>query len=104
MVDASDLAALLLMKERGLLKPFKSPAMDAVAKELRDPDGTWITDRLTQAVIQFNTKEFGSTPPVDLGRSRQGRHERPPGILLQSPTATARRASTRWPSISAGTW
>lgn len=63
MVDASDLAALLLMKERGLLKPFKSPAMDAVAKELRDPDGTWITDRLTQAVIQFNTKEFGSTPP-----------------------------------------
>ena len=73
MVDASDLAALLLMKERGLLKPFKSPAMDAVAKELRDPDGTWITDRLTQAVIQYNTKEFGATPPVDLGRSRQGR-------------------------------
>ena len=62
MVDASDLAALLLMKERALLKPFKSTAMDAVAKELRDPDGTWITDRLTQAVIQFNTKEFGSAP------------------------------------------
>ena len=32
MVDASDLAALLLMKERGLLKPFQSPAMGAVAK------------------------------------------------------------------------
>lgn len=72
MVDASDLAALLLMKERGLLKPFQSPAMGAVAKELRDPDGTWITDRLTQAVIQFNTKEFGSTPPstwADLGKA-----------------------------------
>jgi iron(III) transport system substrate-binding protein len=77
MIDASDLAALLLMKERGLLKPFKSTAMEAVAKELRDPDGTWITDRLTQAVIQFNTKEFGSAPPAtwaDLGKaSMQGR-------------------------------
>ena len=72
MVDASDLAALLLMKERSLLKPFKSTAMDAVAKELRDPDGTWITDRLTQAVIQYNTKEFGSAPPAtwaDLGKT-----------------------------------
>ena len=72
MVDASDVAALLLMKERALLKPFKSTAMDAVAKELRDPDWTWITDRLTQAVIQFNTKEFGSAPPAtwaDLGKS-----------------------------------
>jgi iron(III) transport system substrate-binding protein len=71
-VDASDLAALLLMKERGLLKPFKSPAMDAVAANLRDPDGTWITDRLTQAVIQYNTKEFGAAPPktwADLGKA-----------------------------------
>ena len=72
MVDASDLPALLLMKDRGLLKPFKSAAIGAVAKELRDPDGTWITDRLTQAVIQFNTKELGSAPPAswsDLGKA-----------------------------------
>jgi iron(III) transport system substrate-binding protein len=77
MVDASDLAALLLMKERGLLKPFASAAMPAVAKELRDADATWITDRLTQAVIQFNTKAFGAQPPAswaDLGQSAmQGR-------------------------------
>lgn len=63
MVDASDVAGLMLMKERGLLKPFKTPAIDVIAKELRDPDGTWVADRLTQAVIQYNTKEFGSTPP-----------------------------------------
>jgi iron(III) transport system substrate-binding protein len=71
MVDASDLAAILLMKERGLLKPFKSPSADAISKDLRDPDGTWITDRLTQAVIHYNTKEFGSAPPAtwaDLGK------------------------------------
>jgi iron(III) transport system substrate-binding protein len=72
MVDASDLAALLLMKERKLLKPFKSAAAASVAANLRDPDGTWITDRLTQAVIQFNTKELGSAPPktwADLGKA-----------------------------------
>ena len=64
MVDASDLAAILLMKERGLLKPFKSESQAAVAKELRDGDATWTADRLTQAVIQFNTKEFGAKPPL----------------------------------------
>ena len=72
MVDASDLAALLLMKERRLLKPFKSKSIDAVAANLRDPDGVWITDRLTQAVIQYNTQEFGANPPktwADLGKS-----------------------------------
>jgi iron(III) transport system substrate-binding protein len=71
-VDASDLAALLLMKERKLLKPFKSKAAEAVDSNLRDPDGTWITDRLTQAVIQYNTKELGSAPPktwTDLGKA-----------------------------------
>ena len=40
MVDASDLAALLLMKERKLLKSFKSKSIEAVAADLRDPDGT----------------------------------------------------------------
>jgi iron(III) transport system substrate-binding protein len=71
MVDASDLAALLVMKDRKLLKPFKSKSIDVVAADLRDPDGTWITDRLTQAVIQYNTQEFGSNPPktwADLGK------------------------------------
>jgi iron(III) transport system substrate-binding protein len=77
MVDASDLAALLLMKERGLLKPFAGTAAAAIPKELRDPDATWITDRLTQAVIQYNTNEFGAAPPAswaDLGKKvMQGR-------------------------------
>jgi iron(III) transport system substrate-binding protein len=58
MVDASDLAALLVMKERGLLKPFRSAALKAVAPELCDPDATWMADRLTQGVIQYNSKEF----------------------------------------------
>lgn len=59
MVDASDLAALLVMKDRGLLLAKQSDATAAIAANLRDPDGTWMADRLTQGVIQYNTKEFG---------------------------------------------
>lgn len=63
MVDASDLASIMLMKERGLLKPFKSPSASAVAANLRDADATWTADRLTQAIIQYNSKELGANPP-----------------------------------------
>jgi iron(III) transport system substrate-binding protein len=59
MVDASDLAALLLMKERGLLLAKKSDSDAVIPANLRDADGTWLADRLTQGVIQYNTAEFG---------------------------------------------
>ncbi len=59
MVDASDLGGLLVMKERGLLLEKKSEASAVVPPNLQDPDGTWMADRLTQAVIQYNTNEFG---------------------------------------------
>ncbi len=59
MVDASDLAALLVMKERGLLLEKKSDAEAVISADLRDPDGTWMADRLTQGVIQYNANEFG---------------------------------------------
>ncbi len=72
MVDASDLAALLLMKERGLLRPFESAARALLPASQRDPDSTWIVDRLTQGVLQYNVAEFGAAPPqhwADLGRA-----------------------------------
>ena len=59
MVDASDLAALLVMKERGLLLEKKSDASAVISPDLQDPDGTWMADRLTQGVIQYNVNEFG---------------------------------------------
>jgi iron(III) transport system substrate-binding protein len=59
MVDASDLGGLLVMKERGLLLEKKSDASAVVPPNLQDPDGTWMADRLTQAIIQSNTNEFG---------------------------------------------
>jgi iron(III) transport system substrate-binding protein len=59
MVDASDLAALLVMKERGLLLEKKSDAEAVISPDLRDPDGTWMADRLTQGVVQYNVNEFG---------------------------------------------
>ncbi len=62
-VDASDVGAFLLMKQRGLLRPYDSPAARSVAANLRDPDGTWVADRLTQAVVQWNTKLVGGKAP-----------------------------------------
>ena len=59
MVDASDVGAFLAMKARNLLEPYQSPATRTVPANLRDPDFAWVADRLTQAIIQFNTKEFG---------------------------------------------
>jgi iron(III) transport system substrate-binding protein len=61
-VDASDVAALMLMKERGILKPYRSPVTETVPAELRDPDDFWVADRLTQAIIQYNTQEVANPP------------------------------------------
>ena len=61
-VDASDIGAFLAMKQRGLLKPYRSPVTEAVAANLRDPDNTWVADRLTQVVIQYNTN-LATDPP-----------------------------------------
>ncbi len=47
------------MKERGLLLEKKSEASAVISPDLQDPDGTWMADRLTQGVIQYNVNEFG---------------------------------------------
>lgn len=62
-VDASDVGAFLAMKERDLLKAYRSPAAESVPDEIRDPDDMWVADRLTQAVIQYNTEELGDLAP-----------------------------------------
>lgn len=63
-VDASDLGAFLAMQQRGLLQPYRSAATTSIAANLRDPDYAWVADRLTQCVIQYNTKEFAAAPPT----------------------------------------
>lgn len=63
LADASDVGAFLLMKDKGLLRPYASPSARSVAANLRDPDGTWVADRLTQSAIQWNTKLVGTDPP-----------------------------------------
>ncbi len=62
-IDASDLGAFLVMKQHGLLRPYRSAATTSVPAGLHDPDYAWVADRLTQCVIQFDTKEFGAAPP-----------------------------------------
>ena len=64
MVDASDLASIMFMKDRGLLKPFKSASAEAIAANLRDSDAMWTADRLTQAVLQYNSKELAGKAPT----------------------------------------
>lgn len=54
-LDISDVAAFLVMKERGILEPYESPFRKTIDKGLMDPDGTWTACRLTQAVFQYNT-------------------------------------------------
>ena len=61
-VDASDIGAFLAMKQRKLLRAYDSPATATVAANLKDPDGMWVADRLTQAVIQWNTAKAVPAP------------------------------------------
>lgn len=61
--DASDVGGFLVMKQHGLLRPYQSAEAASIAANLRDPDGTWVADRLTQAVIQWNTAKVGGDPP-----------------------------------------
>jgi iron(III) transport system substrate-binding protein len=62
-IDTSDVAAIMLMKEKGLLRPFGSESAATISKSLRDADGAWTSCRLTQACLQYNTKELGAKPP-----------------------------------------
>lgn len=59
-VDASDMASFHIFKQRKLLRAYRVAGADLVAASLRDPDNTWIANRLTQAIIQYNAKELGS--------------------------------------------
>ncbi len=62
-VDASDVGAFIAMKQRKLLAPYRSPVAETVDAKLRDPEDMWVADRLTQAVIHWNTRLAGATPP-----------------------------------------
>jgi iron(III) transport system substrate-binding protein len=61
-IDASDVASFIVMKQKGLLRPYDSPETKTVASNLRDKDNYWVADRLTQGVIEYNTK-LVSDPP-----------------------------------------
>lgn len=55
-IDASDVTGLLVMKGKKILRPYRSPAAEAIPRRLRDPQDYWVADRLTQGVIQYSTK------------------------------------------------
>ena len=90
-VDASDVAALMLMKERGILKPYRSPVTETVPAELRDPDDVWVADRLTQAIIQYNTQRVRRQSARQLAGPGRRRLQGAPRVLQQQ--QRRRRAS-----------
>ena len=63
-VDASDVSAFLVMKQRKLLAPYRSSTTVSVPTALHDPDYYWVADRLTQCLIEYNTHQFGHEPPA----------------------------------------
>lgn len=61
-VDTSDIAAFLAFKKRNLLKVYDSPYAKAIADNLKDPDKTWASCRLTTGVLQWNTGAVTDPP------------------------------------------
>ena len=59
MVDASDLAASVGHERARAAAGEEVGSVRSDRPRAADRDGTWIADRLTQGVIQYNVKEFG---------------------------------------------
>ena len=57
-LDASDVQAFNEMKERGMLAKYFPAHYDAYPAALKDPDGYWTADRLTQIIIGYNTNIY----------------------------------------------
>ena len=58
-LDASELPAFLDMKKRNMFMQYYPESYDAVKDEkLKDKDGYWITCRLTQVIIGYNTNVY----------------------------------------------
>lgn len=60
-VDSSDVSSFIVMKDQKILRPYKSKEAATIAAQLRDSDNYWVADRLTQSVIQYNTKQVSAT-------------------------------------------
>lgn len=61
-VDTSDIGSFLVFKKRTLLKAYDSPYAKTIAENVKDPDKTWVSCRLTTAVIQWNTSAVSAPP------------------------------------------
>lgn len=62
-LDVSDVAAILTMKQRGLLELHKSKWYEKIPADLRDKEDLWAACRLTQGCIQWNTQKLEGAAP-----------------------------------------
>lgn len=62
-IDASDVAAFFVMKDRGILAEYESPFRATIDASLMDTDAAWTACRLTHGVTQWNTELLTEEPP-----------------------------------------
>lgn len=57
-LDVSDIPTVNMMKTRGMLAKYNPASLDAYPANMRDKDGFWTADRLTQIILGYNTKSI----------------------------------------------
>jgi len=55
-LDVSDVPTIKVMQQRNMLVPYLAATWDAYPADMKDKDGYWCADRLTQVIIGYNTK------------------------------------------------
>jgi iron(III) transport system substrate-binding protein len=59
---SGDCARSSLLKQRGILEPYRAPTAEAIGPEWRDPDGAWTGFGARARVIVYNTKSVKEPP------------------------------------------
>ncbi|MHB1134488.1 MAG: ABC transporter substrate-binding protein [Chloroflexota bacterium] len=66
--DVSDLPGVLVMKKRDMLVKYLAASIDAYPADMKDKDGYWTADRLTQVILGYNTNSIkGADIPTGWG-------------------------------------
>jgi len=61
----NEVAQTIVLKDRGLIEPYRSPAAEAIPRAFKDPDGYWTGFAARGRVIIYNTN-LVSDPPTSI--------------------------------------
>ena len=92
-LDASDVATFLMMKKRGMLTKYLPASTDAYPADMKDKDGYFTYNRLTQVIIGYNTKLItGDMIPKGWGDLADTKYK--DKIVMQEPNTFTQRIYT----------